>query len=163
MFPMTPDAAEGLDKQLIAMAQTSGIPIKALEPPDAVLSIFGQITQAQQLEMLMQTVATDAQSDDMATTLSDSYFSGESRLFWEFTALQTANLPGMTPDRAAAEMALVDRAMISSRNANWIAVLEAEAAHGPVLAAFGALHLPGESGVLNLLAQRGWHLSPLSP
>ncbi len=163
MFPMTPTNTEGLDKQLIAMAQAKGIPIKALEPADAILSIFGQIPPDQQLEMLMQTVAIDAQSDDMATTLSDSYFSGESRLFWEFTALQTASLPGMTPDRAAAEMALVDRAMISSRNASWIPVLEAAAAKGPVLAAFGALHLPGEAGVLTLLAQSGWRLSPLTP
>ena len=163
MFPIAPDMAEGLDKQLIALAQATGKPIKALEPPDAILSIFGKITPSQQLDMLMQTVATDAQSDDMATTLSDAYFSGESRLFWEFTALQTQNLPGMTPEKAAAEMALIDHAMIASRNATWIPVLEAEAAHGPVLAAFGALHLPGETGVLNLLAQSGWHLSPLAP
>jgi uncharacterized protein YbaP (TraB family) len=163
MFPITAANSEGLDKQLMTMATAKGIPIKALEPSDAILSIFGQFAPAQQLDMLMQTVATDAQSDDMATTLSDSYFSGESRLFWEFSALQMATLPGMTAEKAAAEMALVDRAMISSRNANWIAVLEAEAAKGPVLAAFGALHLPGDRGVLNLLAQRGWHLSPLAP
>lgn len=163
LFPITPAATQGLDKQLIALAQASAKPIKALEPADAILSIFGQIPPDQQLEMLMQTVATDAQSDDMATTLSDSYFAGESRLFWEFSALQMAALPGMTAERAATEMALVERAMISSRNANWIPVLEAAAEKGPILAAFGALHLPGETGVLNLLAQSGWHLSPLTP
>lgn len=69
----------------------------------------------------------------------------------------------MTQTKAARELALVDRAMIASRNASWIPVPEAQAAHGPILAAFGALHLSGETGVLNLLAQRGWHLSPLSP
>ncbi len=163
MFPMTPDATLGLDKQLIAMANAKAIPVKALEPYDAILGIFAQFTPQAQLDMLMQTVATDAQSDDMATTLSDSYFAGESRLFWEFSALQMQTLPGMTPAKAAKELALVDRALIASRNAAWIAVLEAEAAHGPILAAFGALHLPGQTGVLNLLAQSGWHLSPLTP
>ena len=65
--------------------------------------------------------------------------------------------------KADGELALVDRAMISSRNAAWIPVLEAEAAHGPILAAFGALHLPGDTGVLNLLAQRGWTVTALTP
>ena len=46
------------------------------------------------------------------------------------------------------EMALIDHAMISSRNAAWVPVLEGAAQKGPVLAAFGALHLPGEHGEL---------------
>jgi uncharacterized protein YbaP (TraB family) len=53
--------------------------------------------------------------------------------------------------------------MISSRNAAWVPVLEGAAQKGPVLAAFGALHLPGEHGVLNLLAQNGWTIQVLTP
>lgn len=162
MFPITPAATQGLDKQLIAAATAQGLPVKALEPADAVLSIFSEVSAADQLAMLMQTVATDAQSDDMATTLSDAYFAGESRLFWAYSRLQMLTLPGMTEAKADAELTQVERAMITTRNAAWIPVLEAEAAKGPILAAFGALHLPGDKGVLNLLAQRGWHLSPLT-
>jgi len=51
--------------------------------------------------------------------------------------------------------------LISARNRGWIGVIEAAAANGSVLAAFGALHLPGEDGVLALLDRAGWALSPL--
>ena len=34
--------------------------------------------------LLRQTVAMQAQLDDMAKTLSDSYFAGDSSLFWAY-------------------------------------------------------------------------------
>jgi len=105
----------------------------------------------------------EAQSDDMATTLADSYFAGDSRLFWAYTVRALATLPGMTQTEADREMALIEKAMITGRNAAWVPVLEDAAQKGPVLAAFGALHLPGEAGVLNLLAQNGWTLQALTP
>ena len=163
MFPLAGNGDQGLDKLLMARAAAQGLPIRALEPADAVLTMFSQFGRAEQLDMLVQTVATDAQSDDMSVTLSDTYFAGESRLFWEFTRDQMLSLPDMTAARADTEMALMEKAMITTRNAAWIAVLQAEAARGPVLAAFGALHLPGEAGVLNLLAQNGWTVTRITP
>jgi uncharacterized protein len=40
-------------------------------------------------------------------------------------------------------------------------VLEGAAADGPAFAAFGALHLSGDEGVLNLLAGQGWTVERL--
>lgn len=84
LFPMAKEATLGLDRQLMALAAAQAIPVRALEPFDAILGILAQVTPQDQLDMLMQTVAADAQSDDMATTLADSYFAGESRLLWAF-------------------------------------------------------------------------------
>ena len=163
LFPLAPGADQGLDKQLMAQAAAQHLPIKALEPYDAILGIFGQFTAADQLAMLSQTIAADAQSGDMAATLADSYFAGESHLFYAYSAQAMLALPGMTQAEADRENTLVDRAMIAQRNAAWIPVLEAAAQTGPVLAAFGALHLPGATGVLNLLAKRGWTITPFDP
>lgn len=163
LFPLPAGADQGLDKRLIDAALAQGKPIAALEAYDAVIKIFAQIPPADQMAMLLQTVAMDAQSDDMAKTLSDSYFAGDSRLFWAYTGQALLDLPGMTKAKADREMALIDHAMISSRNAAWVPVLEGAAQKGPVLAAFGALHLPGEHGVLNLLAQNGWTIQALTP
>jgi uncharacterized protein YbaP (TraB family) len=44
-----------------------------------------------------------------------------------------------------------------------VPVLEKAARQGPILAAFGALHLPGDKGVLALLAQNGWTIQALTP
>ena len=163
LFPLPKGADQGLDKRLMDVAMAQGTPIVALEPYDAVLKIFAQIPAADQMDMLRQTVALDAQSDDMATTLSDSYFAGDSRLFWAYTGQALLDLPGMTKAKADREMALIDHAMISARNAAWVPVLEGAAQNGPVLAAFGALHFSGDRGVLHLLAQNGWTLQAINP
>lgn len=163
LFPLDATADLGLDKQLMAKATARHLPIKALEPYDTVLAIFAKFTPADQIAMLTHSVAADAQSEDLSATLATAYFAGDSRLYYEYAVQAMQTLPGMTKDKATRELALVDRTLIFSRNASWVPVLELAAQTGPVLAAFGALHLPGEDGVLNLLAQRGWTVIPLQP
>jgi len=162
LFPLPQGADEGLDKLLIDLAQAEGMPIAALEPYDGVLKIFAQIPPGDQMALLRQTVAMQAQSDDMAKTLADSYFAGDSRLFWAYTGKALLDLPGMTKAEADRTMAFIDHAMISSRNAAWVPVLETTAQRGTILAAFGALHLSGETGILNLLARNGWTIQALN-
>ena len=161
-FPIDPGVDLGLDKQLMARATALNLPIRALEPFDTILGVFAQFTAADQIAMLSQTIAADDPSGDLSATLADSYFAGESLLFLTYAAQVIAAQPGMTQAEADRENALIDRALISGRNAAWIPVLEAAAARGPVVAAFGALHLPGQNGVLNLLARRGWTIAPFT-
>ena len=163
MFPLDPGSDQGLDKRLMSLAAARGVPIKALEPYDTILGIFSAIPPADQLTVLFQAVKDDAHADDMVTTLAASYFGGESRLYWEWSRQQMLSQPGMTPAEAERQMALVEGSILAPRNKAWIPVLEEAAAKGPILAAFGALHLSGDSGVLNLLAERGWTVTPLKP
>ena len=153
--------SRGLDGMLIEAAATRGIPVRALEPYDTVLRLFGDMPEAQQIEMVTSTLALEAQSEDMGATLAAAYFAGESRLIWEFSQLQNLRLPGSTPQKVAEDFALMEEVMVAGRNRDWIARIEDEAARGPVLVAFGALHLSGDEGVLNLLAQRGFTIRPL--
>ena len=155
-------AAQGLDKRLMARAGDLGVPVQALEPFDTIFGIFDQFSARDQMAMLMQTVDAEGLSDDMAVTLSDAYFAGQSRLFWEFSRHQVLDHSGMTAAEIDREFALVDTAMISGRNAKWIPVIETAADKGPVVVAFGALHLSGNKGVLNLLARRGWKIEALT-
>ncbi len=163
LFPLPTGADQGLDKRLIELALAKGLPIAPLEPFNAVVKVFAQIPRADQLAMLRQTVAMDAQSDDMATTLADSYFAGDSRLFWAYMGQESAQWPGISQTEVDRDMALIEQSLITDRNVAWVPVLEDAAQKGPILAAFGALHLPGEAGVLNLLAKHGWTLQALSP
>ena len=50
---------------------------------------------------------------------------------------------------------------MTERNRAWIPVLEETARKGTVFAAFGALHLSGETGVLALLQANGWTIERL--
>ncbi len=157
-----PTAAEnGLDKRLIALASAQNLPIQGLEPFDTIFTIFDQFTTADQITMLSQTLDGEGGSDDMAQTLSDAYFAGEARLFWQFSYLQALSLPGMTRAEADREFALVENALMNARNAKWIPVIEQAAAKGPIVAAFGALHLSGDTGVLNLLQQDGYLITQI--
>ncbi|MFT4151879.1 MAG: TraB/GumN family protein [Paracoccaceae bacterium] len=153
--------ARGLDGMVIDAARRDKVPVKALEPYDTVFRIFDQMTDEDQLSMVRSTLATEDRSADFSKTLADSYFAQDSRLTWELMRDLSLELPGYTPEKVAGEFERMEEALMNSRNRGWIPVIEANAARGPVVAAFGALHLSGEEGVLNLLARRGWRLERL--
>ena len=156
-------ARNGLDQRLMDAATARALPVMALEPYDTLFTIFDSFTAQDQLTMLVQTLDAAATDEDMAITLSDSYFAGENRLFWEFSKFQVRALSGVTKAEADREFALVEEAMLNRRNRAWLPVITHAAAAGPLVVAFGALHLSGDQGVLNLLAQDGWTVASLTP
>jgi uncharacterized protein len=103
----------------------------------------------------------ESRSQDFSVTLADTYFAGEGRLIWEFMRRETLALPGYTPARVDREFATMETAMMTTRNRAWIPVIEAAATRGHTLAAFGALHLSGDQGVLALLKAKGFTLERL--
>lgn len=150
---------KGLDAQIIAAATAAGIPVAALEPYDTIFRIFDRFSPEDQVSLIRASLATEHLSTDMAVTTADAYFREDTRLIWELTRLLSRDMPGFTPAELDAEFARMEDALMITRNRAWIPVIEAAAAKGPVLAAFGALHLSGQSGVLALLQQNGWTLT----
>lgn len=152
---------KGLDALLIDEALKRDVPIQALEPYDTVFGIFGALPEKDQLSMITATLGLDDKSEDMSFTMAESYFAEEGRLIWEFTRREAQSVPGYAPDQAERDFATMEQVMMVQRNERWIPVIEAAAKDGPVLAAFGALHLSGEKGVLSLLEQAGFTLERL--
>lgn len=152
----------GLDARLIDSAAASGIPVRALEPYDTVFSIFGAMSEADQIAMIEQTLAMEDSITDFSETLADAYFDGDGRLMWELMRHMSYDAPGYTREQVDAEMAVLEEVLMNSRNRAWIPVIEEAAAEGPLVVAFGALHLSGEEGVLNLLQRNGWTVTPLA-
>ena len=70
----------------------------------------------------------------------------------------TPRLVGMDPAEYMALFKTFNEALITRRNHAWMPIiLEAvDGADGPVVAAFGAAHLSGQDGILNLLTQEGF-------
>lgn len=151
----------GLDAQVIAAATARGLPVRALEPYDTLFGIFGAMEQADQLSMVTASLALEDQSEDMSVTMAEAYFAEEPRLIWEFSRAQALTLDGASPERVAHEFAVMEAAMMTTRNRAWIPVLTEAATAGPVLAAFGALHLSGQDGVLALLQAEGFTIERL--
>lgn len=154
-------AQGGLDGRIIARAEDRGVPLLALEPYTVVFDLFAEMSAEDQLNMLDLSLALDDQSEDVFATLADSYFAEDSRMIWEFSHWQALQVPGLDAAQVAKDFALMEDRMMSARNRAWIPVIEAALADGPALAAFGALHLSGEDGVLALLERAGFSLERL--
>ena len=161
---MTTGLPNGLDQRLIARAADLGLPVEALEPYDTAFKLFQDGSLSEQVTLLTGAIAAEAQSEDMNATMIASYFAEDVRLGWEFTKLWTRSLPGYDPAAAEAEFALMEGTMMTARNLAWIPVIEAAVAKtdGPVLVAFGALHLAGDQGVLALLQEVGFTLERIA-
>lgn len=153
--------SKGLDGLVIDKAQELGVPVRGLEPFDTVFGIFDAMSEAEMVTMIQSTLAVEDRAEDYSATLADSYFAGESRMIWEFMREETYDLPGYTREKVDAEFAAMEELLMAARNRSWIPVLTDAAATGPVFAAFGALHLSGEQGVLNLLQAEGFTLEKL--
>jgi uncharacterized protein YbaP (TraB family) len=52
--------------------------------------------------------------------------------------------------------------LLNKRNRNWIPVIEEQIKSQPTFIAVGAGHLSGDSGVINLLKQKGYQGTPIS-
>ena len=151
----------GLDGMVIDFALETGIPLRALEPHETVFRLFQTMPFDDQLGMIRSALALEPLSADYSVTLADSYFSEQPQLIWEFTRHLSLSAPGADPATVARDFALMEQTLMTDRNRAWIPVLEEAATRGPAVAAFGALHLPGETGVLHLLEQAGWTVERL--
>ena len=150
----------GLDKALIAEAEARGLPIAALEPWDTALKLFDGATPEEETEILRAIRLDATDPEDNTTTMANFYFAREPRMIWDFSAVRAQEM-GLSPEEVQKQMDLSEDLLVRGRNKAWIPVLEAAAAKGPVLAAFGALHLSGADGVLALLQADGWTITRL--
>lgn len=158
--------ARGLDQLLIDRAHAADVQVAALEPWDTVFTIFADMTPAEEIDMIRSSLPAAEHADDYGQTLIDAYFSGEVWKIWEFNRIDAYAGSNLSHEAIDAQFAMAEEKLMAERNRNWIAPLT-EAARvaadqgGYVVAGFGALHLPGDDGVLKLLDDAGWTLTNL--
>jgi len=153
---------KGLDGQLIAAANARALPVRALEPFDAALTLFDLVSDTDQIDLVRAALLTAASADDYTATLADAYFAEETRLIWEFTRHDALTNSGLDAEVVEAQLRLGEDYLLVRRNRAWLAPILAEASHGPVLVAVGALHLPGQGGLLAMLQGEGFRLTRLA-
>ncbi len=150
----------GLDAMVIAAASEMGKQAEALEPLDTALSLFAAFSQEEQLDMLRLGLAQQAQdSADQAVTLAEAYFRQEIQLIWEFSMRQMAAHPDAVPENLDSQIERFEDVFVTARNTDWMDRILA--AGGPTLVAVGAMHLPGETGLLRQLENAGYTVTRL--
>ena len=91
----------------------------------------------------------------------DSYFAGRVQEMWELSRITLRFMPDIDPAQAEASFAQVEEQILVARNHAWIPVIEAAAAdNNRMVVAVGAAHLPGVNGVLQLMENAGWTITP---
>ncbi len=164
MLGMTPcklklmqSGAQGIDRSLALALEAQDVPTRSIEHYTTAAKLFDVYPLDEQVEMLRLSLIESINSDDMAETLYQSYISEEIGLFWEYTRHMSLLYGG---DNAEEDFAIFEELLLTERNLAWLTELE-KAPEQALFVTVGAAHLPGDIGVLNLLAQRGYSIKRL--
>lgn len=152
-----PDIKNGLDLRLAAAAEQAGVPIRSLEDPMSVIRMLDGDPLEEQVRQLRAYTALLGGGQDDFFTMSEAYF--DQQVLHALLLSEQAFLENGALTRAEREEMWAEamQQLLDQRNRSWIPVIEAAGA-GTLVVAAGALHLPGENGVLNLLQQQGYSL-----
>lgn len=143
-----------LDFALSLRAAGEGLEVVGLETLDEQIGFLRDMPMEEQLAMLDQAIADFDEAEAAFDELLEIYLHGDLDALMANAEEQLEALP----DGARAhfwEGGIVDR------NHRMADVLDGLYRDGTTFAAVGALHLPGDDGLLALLRQRGWRLEAL--
>ena len=143
-----------LDLKLYQMAQQKGLKTYGLETVAEQMSVFGGMTEQQQKIMLDQAIKDYPEMPAKISSLIRYYVNRDLRGMLTFSE---AEMKRADP----ALMEIIDKKLIKERNHRMVERMQPQLADGKALIAVGALHLPGEQGILQLLENRGYKLRAL--
>jgi uncharacterized protein YbaP (TraB family) len=150
----------GLDARLERAAVAAGVPTRALEPYDTGFTAFADIPFDTQLLMIRSALSSPDTGEDLFETLLAAYFDEQHAASQIVLEVLSPRLTPLDEDENQQVFDKVGQALIATRNKAWIPVLldALDQTDGYVVAGFGAAHLAGEVGILNLLAAEGFTL-----
>lgn len=154
---------KGLDYQIADMAKAANLPIKSLDTIDNLIAILATDSLEEQLEDLRWglSLSDDLSSPDLIGTVIGMYLDETIQLIWEFNEAEMAKntLGDKDAERLATLLKQAEGELIDARNSAWVDTLKTALTDMPSLVAVGALHLPGENGVLALLQNAGFTIT----
>jgi uncharacterized protein YbaP (TraB family) len=158
----TGQTPRGLDARIAEQAAAAAVPTRALEPYDTLFSLFAEEPLEVQIDMLAASVMDDERAEDMLATTLTLYFEEEHAALWHLSRIAARSQLSLPVAEVETIFADLEETLLTARNRAWLEVLEA-APEREIVAAFGAAHLFGEAGVLQLLENAGYSLTRLAP
>ena len=138
------------EMEFFEMAQSAGKPVGGLETIDFQMGLFDSIPYKAQAEMLVETIKK-------ADTSSDEF----DKMTQMYTSQQISAMVAMIGDEDE-QLSEHEDLLLGMRNRNWIPVMGEQMIAQPTFFAVGAGHLAGPQGVIHLLRQAGYTVSPIS-
>lgn len=145
-----------LDERLQYRFEGSGRPVHALETLDEQLDIFDQLPLAGQIAFLESSLAQLADFDANMAQMKSLYLKGDLEAIQDYSRqqLDSADDPLMRQ--------LMHR-LLEERNMRMFERVQSRLTESGTLIAVGALHLPGQQGLLQLFRQAGYTVLPVAP
>lgn len=146
------EGAVKLDGLLQETARERGIPVSGLETVAEQLSLFDSLSRPVQIAFLQSSVESYDRLADIFDALVQRYVAGD---IGGMQRWMHAQMDGLDPETVA----LLDEKLIVTRNRRMAERAAPRIDRGGAFIAVGALHLPGEKGVLNLLKDKGYKVT----
>ncbi len=147
--------AAALDMVLLKRATRLKKKLTGLETAVEQVAVFESLSTEEQVWMLNRSVDEIARTDEQMPKMLEAYLQGDlaglMRMQQQFM-YEDSNID----DRFMHELLYVRNQRMAQR---MLEVLQ----QGNAFVAIGALHLPGKDGVLHLLEQQGYQVSPVKP
>ena len=139
---------ESYEMYFVNMAKTKGKSVNGLETLESQIAVFDSIPDQEEIKWLLEWVRQyDKQLADFNRMLH-LYTHQELNQMFDFI-------------RSSPEMAGYEEVLLNKRNRNWIPVMEQVMHNKSAFFAVGAGHLPGPSGVIALLRNKGFRVEPV--
>ena len=139
------------ETELLKLAKKQQMPVTGIETIDDQLgSLLDSIPYDEQAQMLMESIKAEApETEEGINPLIELY--------------KAQDIEGLyqTIHGEGDEISTFENAMLVSRNKNWIPVMAKLMSESPTFFAVGAGHLGGSIGVIALLREAGYKLTPI--
>lgn len=140
---------EQLDTFFQSQATSNGKKVDGLETPEFQFNLlFNGYSLERQAQLLMCTINNIDTEVESLKKLTDAYMKQDLNTMLRVSEERKGNQCDPLPGE--------EDAMIYDRNKAWSVKLPAIMKAAPTFVAVGALHLPGEKGLLNLLKKQGY-------
>ncbi len=149
-----PETGFFMDLSLSLRASGSGLKVVGLETLEQQLSFLEEMPMSMQLSLLDQAVADFSQVSEVHDQMVNTYLENNLVLLKALTEEQLE----LVGDEASDYFM---ESGIYTRNLRMADSLLSQLESNTVFAAVGALHLPGEKGLINLLRKHGYEVNPM--
>jgi len=148
-----------MDDAMVARAEDSGTPVAGLETYEEALSGFRNLERQQLIEMILPTDDWADREEDFFAMLLNLYAAGEPVAINEISIYMSEKLNPDFDARGFNQALMAD--LLDRRNRAWMDDLLPHLQAGNAFVGVGALHLPGEVGLVALLRAEGWTVTRL--
>ena len=141
----TPDSWENTFQK---MAKAQNKPLLGLEKISDQMNVLESIPYKEQADMLAKTIFNLDSAKTVFLNMLEVYKQKDIAALYTLT----------TSDE---DFGIYERDLLSNRNHNWIKIISVQAKKIPTFFAFGAAHMGGQEGVINLLRNEGYTVKPI--